>query len=53
MQLTISNRLKLLFEIITITSKHNHPTQVKQLSIFQQGYSEGLKDGIRQCYTNK
>ena len=53
MKLTILTRFKLCFEVLTIRSCHKHPAQVKQLSVFQQGYMEGLKDGIHQCATNK
>ena len=45
MILTILNRLKLCYEILTITSGHNHPTDEKVLSIFQRGYAAGLQDG--------
>lgn len=45
MRLTIKNRLKLCFEILTTTSGHGHPTDEKQISIFQRGYAAGLRDG--------
>ena len=44
MKLTIVNRLKLCFEILTIKSKHAHTVQEKQLSIFQHGYQAGITD---------
>lgn len=45
MKLTIWNRIKICWEVLTITSGHPHPTQEKQLSIFQYGYSCGVQDG--------
>ena len=44
MKLTIVNRLKICFEILTIKSKHTHTVQEKQLSIFQHGYQAGIAD---------
>lgn len=45
MKLTIMNRIKLCFEILTIRSGHSHTAQEKQLSTFIRGYEAGLKDG--------
>ena len=44
MKLTILNRLKICFEVLTIKSGHEHTAQEKQLSIFQHGYEAGLRD---------
>lgn len=44
MRLTILNRLKLCFEILTIRSGHKHSAHEKQLSIFKRGYESGMKD---------
>lgn len=44
MKLTILNRLKICFEILTIRSGHNHCANEKQLSIFINGYMAGFKD---------
>lgn len=44
MPLTIINRLKICWEVLTIRSGHKHPAQVKQLSIFIQGYEAGRQD---------
>lgn len=43
-KLTIINRLKLCWEILTVRSGHNHSAQEKQLSTFQRGYEAGTKD---------
>lgn len=43
-KLTILKRLKLVFEILTIKSGHKHSAQIKQLSIFKEGYSAGRRD---------
>lgn len=43
-KLTIINRLKLCWEILTVRSGHNHSAQEKQLSTFQRGYGAGTKD---------
>ncbi|STB30301.1 Uncharacterised protein [Citrobacter koseri] len=45
MKLTLINRLKLCWEILTVKSGHAHFAQEKQLSIFRRGYRAGLKDG--------
>ena len=45
MKLTLLHRLKLSYEILTITSGHNHAAQEKQLSVFQRGYAAGFRDG--------
>jgi hypothetical protein len=45
MKLTVWNRLKICFEVLSITSGHKHSAQEKQLSVFQRGYAAGLKDG--------
>ncbi|HBA1511074.1 hypothetical protein I5420_08080 [Citrobacter koseri] len=44
MKLTLINRLKLCWEILTVKSGHAHTAQEKQLSTFQRGYRAGLKD---------
>ena len=44
MKLTLINRLKLCFEILTIRSGHKHTAQEKQLSTFQRGYKAGRID---------
>lgn len=44
MKLTILNRLKLCFEILTIKSGHKHSAMEKQLSTFKRGYDAGIKD---------
>lgn len=38
------NRLRLCWEILTITSGHAHIAKEKQLSTFQKGYNSGLLD---------
>lgn len=45
MRLTVINRLKLCWEIITARSGHAHLAQEKQLSVFIRGYDAGLSDG--------
>jgi len=45
MQLTLINRLKICFEVLTIRSGHKHPASEKQLSTFLHGYSYGFDDG--------
>ena len=45
MNLTMVNKIKLCFEILTAKSGHKHPAQEKQLSTFIRGYEAGLKDG--------
>lgn len=45
MKLTIFNKLKICFEVLTVRSGHAHAAQEKQLSIFQHGYEDGFKDG--------
>ena len=45
MTLTVWNRIKICWEVLTIRSGHAHPAQEKQLSVFLRGYSAGLKDG--------
>ena len=44
MRLTIINRLKLCFEILTIKSGHYYAVQEKCLSTFKRGYDAGVKD---------
>ncbi len=44
MNLTLRNRLKLCFEILTVRSLHKYQAQEKQLSTFQRGYTAGMKD---------
>ena len=43
-KLTIINRLKLCWEILTARSGHSHSAQEKQLSTFQRGYGAGMRD---------
>ena len=43
-KLTIINRLKLCWEILTVRSGHSHSAQEKQLSTFQRGYCAGMRD---------
>ena len=45
MRLTIIHRLRLCFEILTSRSGHKHPSNEKQLSVFQRGYLAGFVDG--------
>ena len=44
MNLTMVNKIKLCFEILTAKSGHKHPAQEKQLSTFKRGYSDGIND---------
>ena len=44
MKLTLLNRLKLCYEILTVTSGHGHTAQEKLLSTFQRGYAAGRHD---------
>ena len=44
MRLTIRNRIRIAWEVLTSRSGHDHPSQEKQLSIFQRGYDAGMKD---------
>lgn len=44
MKLTLKNRLKLCFEILTVRSGHSHKAQEKQLSTFMRGYEAGRTD---------
>jgi len=45
MQLTFINRLRLVWEILTIRSGHKHMAQEKQLGTFIRGYNAGMIDG--------
>ena len=47
MTLTIWNRLKICFEVLTSRSGHKQPSQEKQLSLFKRGYKAGLDDAGR------
>lgn len=47
MKLTLINRLKICWEVLTIRSGHGHAAQEKILSTFQRGYSAGFEDGKR------
>jgi hypothetical protein len=47
MRLTIWRRVKICFEVLTSRSGHKHPSQEKQLPLFQRGYHAGLLDGER------
>ena len=54
MGLTVWNRLKLCWEILSITSGHNHTAQDKQLSTFVKGYECGMNDRhLAACYKQK
>lgn len=44
MNLTIINKIKLCFEILTAKSGHKHTAQEKMLSTFQRGYVAGVND---------
>ena len=44
MKLTIANRLKLAWEVLTVRSGHGHTAQEKQLSTFMNGYVAGWDD---------
>ena len=44
MNLTIVNKIKLCFEILTAKSGHKHQAQEKMLSTFQRGYAAGVND---------
>ena len=44
MQLSIVNRLKICWEVLTASSGHAHTAQEKQLSTFVRGYDAGRKD---------
>ena len=44
MKLSIINRLKICWEVLTVTSGHAHTAQEKQLSTFERGYFAGRKD---------
>jgi len=47
MKLTIWRRLQICFEVLTSRSGHKHPSQEKQLPIFQRGYGAGHRDALR------
>ena len=47
MILTLKNRIKLCWEILTIRSGHRHPAHEKQLPTFLRGYQAGRKDEQR------
>lgn len=49
MRLTIKLRLKYIWNILTYIEKHDHPTMVKGLDLFLDGYDCGLKDGKMEC----
>ena len=44
MKLTLINRLKICFEVLTIRSGHKHTAQEKSLSTFIRGYAAGRLD---------
>lgn len=44
MKLTIINRLKICWQVLTIGSGHSHSAQEKALPVFQRGYDAGVKD---------
>lgn len=44
MKLTVANRLRICWEVLTTRSGHSHPSQEKQLSTFKRGYDAGLVD---------
>jgi hypothetical protein len=45
MKLTLKLRIKYIWNILTYIEKHNHPTQVKGLKLFCEGYNCGFSDG--------
>lgn len=47
MKLTLWNRLKICFEVLTVRSGHKHVAQEKQLQTFQNGYAAGYADKTR------
>jgi hypothetical protein len=53
LKLTFWNRLKICFEVMTITSGHKHSAQEKQLSTFIRGYEAGLYDGKLMAKSNE
>jgi hypothetical protein len=44
MKLTIINRLKLCWEILTFKGNVDYPVYEKELPIFIRGYQAGVKD---------
>jgi len=48
MKLTLLNRLRICFEVLTIRSGHKHHSQEKQLTTFQNGYAAGYADKARE-----
>ena len=44
MKLTIKNRLKICWEVLTARSGHKHTAQEKILSTFRRGYDAGRTD---------
>lgn len=46
MLLTFANRMKIIWEVLTITSGHPHTAQEKRLSTFMRGYESGWKDAM-------
>lgn len=53
MKLTIANRLRLCWEILTIRSNHRHSANEKQLSTFMRGYGAGYMDGTLSVYQRR
>ena len=43
--LTIPNRLRICWEVLTAKSGHKHKAGEKMLSTFLRGYTAGMKDG--------
>ena len=44
MKLTLINRLRICFEVLTIRSRHKHTAQEKQSTTFMKGYNAWFKD---------
>ena len=44
MKLTLINRIRLAWEVMTIRSGHKHTAQEKELSTFMRGYEAGRLD---------
>lgn len=53
MKLTLINRLKLCWEILTIGNGQGHTAQEKQLSTFIRGYDAGRKDEKLEILTQR
>lgn len=44
MVLTLRNRIRIAWEVLTICSGHAHKAHEKQLTTFTRGYYAGIKD---------